>query len=184
MSLQYNLKKIIIFLLLVVLAGLFVTYLKRGGNVQPRLSKVQTQPFRLIALSYKGIIAKREQEIVFRKKIKQTHDHINSGKLKGILALIYEGNPDQTKDSIQAYVGVMTNDTLQTLPEGYKVYTFPTYRVVRAELKAHVSVAPNPEKINLMLKDFARKSGLQLNNTYIEKYISEEHIISEIVVRL
>jgi hypothetical protein len=177
-------KKIITVLVITCLLGLLVLYIKRGGLVMPQISKVQTLPFYMIATSYKGMIAKKEQGAILRDKIRQTHEYIDSGKLQGTLTLVYEGNPDQAKDSIQAYIGVIVADSVaMAMPKGYEIRHFEAMRVVRAEIKAHVSVAPNPAKINEMLRDFARKSGLTLQDRHIEKYISEEHIISEIMVK-
>jgi hypothetical protein len=176
-------KKVIPILLLLLLIVVTTAYFRRGGMAAPQLSKVQTQPFYMLATHYKGVMAQPKAAKALQSKIRQTHDLLNTGKIKGTLALVYESNPDQTKDSVLAYIGVIVPDSLQiNLPQGYAVHNFPQMRVVRAEIKAHVSLAPNPNKTNQMLRDFARKSGLKIGNRHIEKYISEEHIIAEIAV--
>jgi hypothetical protein len=173
-------KKIILLLIVTFIIGLLLTYFNRGGLVKPTLTKVQTQPFFMASTTYKGFGKDKN----LRNIIRQTHEYLEKGVLKGSLAIIYYGNPDTYKDSIDIVVGVMIQDTAQMkLPENYQIRQVPAMRVVRAELKAHVSVAPNPAKINEMLIDFARKSGLQPDHIHIEKYFSEEHIISEIGVK-
>jgi hypothetical protein len=173
-------RKITLVIIFIFMAGLILTYFTRGGMVKPVITKVETQPFTMIATTYKG----KGKDKALREIIRQTHEYMEKGQLKGALAIVYQGNPDSRKDSINILVGVMTEDTTKLqLPEKYYVTNIPTMRTVRAELKAHVSVAPNPEKVNEMLVDFARKSGLTLDSIYIEKYFSAEHIVSEIKVK-
>jgi hypothetical protein len=176
-------KKIISITVLLILTVMLWTYFNRGGLVKPLLSKVKTQPFTVIGISYTGF----GKDKAIRNIIRQTHEYLNEGKLKGSLSIIYDGNPDALKNSIKVFIGVIVEDTSNInkviLPPNYEVKNYPSMKTVRAEIKAHVSVAPNPAEINRTLVDFARKSGLVIDSVYIERYISEEHIISEITVK-
>lgn len=173
-------RKIILVIIFIFIAGLILTYFTRGGMIKPVITKVETQPFTMIATTYRGM----GKDKALRNIIRQTHEYLEKGQLKGYLTIVYQGNPDTRRDSINILIGVITADTNNVqLPVNYRFKHIPTMRTVRAELKAHVSVAPNPEKVNEMLVGFARKSGLELDTIYIEKYFSEEHIISEIKVK-
>ncbi len=176
-------KKIISIIVLTILAAMLWTYFNRGGLVKPLLSKVKTQPFTVLGVSYKGF----GKDKAIREIIRTTHEYMNEGKLKGSLSIIYEGNPDSPKDTVNVFIGVIVDDTLgikkANLPEKYELKNYASMKTVRAEIKAHVSVAPNPAQINATLLDFSRKNGLVTDNMYIERYISEEHIISEIKVK-
>lgn len=172
-------KKIAYILVIGILAILLLMYFNRGGLVKPQISKVQTAPFSMVGKKYIGF----GRDKALRELIRQTHEDMTNKVIQGTLTIVYRGNPDAEKDSVSVFVGVMVEDTLQVkLAKDYQIKYFPSMKTVRAEIKAHVSVAPNPEKINRMLVDFARKSGLTTDNVYIEKYVSEEHIISEIKV--
>jgi hypothetical protein len=178
-------KKTLIYILVItIFAILLFTYFNRGGLVKPQLSKVQTQPFTMLGKSYKGF----GKDKAIRELIRQTHEYMNNGTLKGSLSIIYRGNPDAKNnsktDSIEVFVGVIIDDTINIkAPKYYEIKNYPAMKTVRAEIKAHVTVAPNPESINKTLLEFARKSGLEIDNVYIERYLSEEHIISEIKVK-
>jgi predicted transcriptional regulator YdeE len=172
-------KKIVLAAILLVFLGLIVVYFQRGGGVKPNFYKVQTAAFYIAGTSYEGKSTDKNLQTVIR----QAHQYLENKQLKGILSIIYEGNPDTNKP-IKATVGIIVEDTagLQ-LPKDYKLRLFPAMRAVRAETKAHVSVTPNADKINEELRDFARKNGLQIDTLYIERYYNEEHTAADIKVK-
>jgi hypothetical protein len=172
-------KKIVLAAIFLVFLGLIMLYFQRGGGVQPQLYKVQTMAFYIAGTKYEGKSTDKKLQNILR----QAHEYRDSQQLKGTLAVVYEGNPDANK-VIKATIGIIVEDTAGLrLPEGYQLRLFPAMRTVRAETKAHVSVTPNADKINEAIRDFARKSGLNLDTLYIERYYNEEHTTADIKVK-
>ena len=169
-------------ILLAVIPLLFVVilvvYYRLGGFEEPTITRTTAENYLLAGTGYRGTATDKALDEVFRK----TDQLVKAGKLKGTFTICYYGNPDTKTDTVSVFTGVITADTSAALPKGYEWRRLPAREVVRATVTSHVSVAPNPVKVNDAMKKFASEQGIRLDTFYMEKYINERNIVTEIPI--
>ena len=83
---------------------------------------------------------------------------------------------------VKAFVGLIWNDSI-AVPESFDIKEIAMKGLVRAELKGHAFVVPNPNKVINKIRKFAESKDLTLNNIVIDRYPEESIIYTEIPVK-
>lgn len=129
-------------------------------------------------IEYYGLTTDDSLNILLGEAFQQ----VKQGALAGDFSICYLGNPDQEEDSVTVRIGATQAVEVDAIPDGMKTWTLPSRRVVRAIINAYSIVAPNPNKVNEQLQEFASAEGLALDSIYLERYLSEQKILNEIYV--
>ena len=121
---------IFLIILFLTAAGVAV-YGYLGGFRKPEIAVVNTsKPIFLLGHYYKGSVRNEAFGPLFR----QAQQLRANGAVRGELANIYYNDPSKTRDTVEAFIGLIVADTTsQKVPTGYRYRTFAAgQRVIQA----------------------------------------------------
>jgi len=156
-------------ILLLTAAGVAV-YGYLGGFRKPEVTVTTTpQPIFLLGHYYKGSVRGEEFGPLFR----QAQQFRASGAVRGELANIYYNDPTTTRDTVEAFIGLIVADTMtRKLPSGYRYRTFAAgQRVIQARTTASYLLAPN--MLYPAVEATAKQQKLKLRQVYLEQFAEE-----------
>lgn len=117
----------------------------------------------------------------FGKKMKETRKAIDSGKLKGMLTVVFFENDTIGPDSIHYFLGASKDEVKNVvmLPAGYQYNEFKTDKVFKAFITQHWLVRPSPEKIKELMEIKAIEEGEVLQPLSFELYYKDKSLSVE-----
>jgi hypothetical protein len=169
-------RKIVLIIVSFLLIVGMITYIALGGLTKPAISTIQVSGYTMAGIAFKGMASNEELLQLFN----QTRTFHQEKKLPGTLAALYYDTQASEKGEVDAFVGVLVNDTTASLPEKYTYKHIEARQAVQAKITTHYLVAPSPEKIRASLLNYAQEKGLPLQELVIEQYLEESHILIEI----
>ncbi|MFT5915891.1 MAG: hypothetical protein ACJAWV_001950 [Flammeovirgaceae bacterium] len=154
---------------------ILIWYSSLGGFTDPKIERVDKRAVQLVGKSYKGLSTSKEIGVL----MDDIRKHIKEKSLEGDLIVVYFGNPDQ-EEPIEVFVGA--EGSTSTIPpiNGFYNKTIEAGKVARATINSYSVVAPNPNKVNEMLKKSLEGSNLKPSGIYMERYISKKEIWTEV----
>ena len=167
---------IIIGILLVVGTGVYAWL---GGFEKPVVYKTPLPACLLAGKFYQGKASDDALGRVFYD-IKILHD---KQELPGILAAVYYKTDTKVRDTARVFLGVLLKDSLATLPAGCEYHLFPKTPGIRARVVCSPYVMPRPETVQIRIKEFAEKEGLQMQQYAMEKYLNERTFEMDVPVK-
>ncbi|QNF33491.1 GyrI-like domain-containing protein [Adhaeribacter swui] len=163
-----NKKFLLAILLLLVIGFGFYGYL--GGFNPVQVIRTTSKPVYVAGKYFHGNMQDKALGTYFQEAAKLLEDK----KVPGYLGNIYYNNPEETNDSIQAFIGIVVPDSTVQLPAGYELRQWPGSRpVVQASVKAHFFLAPN--KLYAGLFDYAKKNKLNIKKQYLEEFPKDRY---------
>jgi len=157
---------------------LLVLYTYIGGFTAPEVAVITSQPIHMAGQPFEGSM--KDEALV--KAFKRAAEVLERKELKGMPGNIYYNNPEQSSDSLRAFVGVILPDTTAALPGGYEWRTVPGGRkVVHVEVNANVAIAPR--KLYSALFDYADQQNLKLEEFYVEWFPASDRGVVEVPVK-
>lgn len=117
----------------------------------------------------------------FGKKMKETRKAIDSGRLKGMLTVVFFENDTIGSDSIHYFLGASKDEVKNVvmLPAGYDYKEFETNKILKVFMTQHPLVRPNPEEINELMEIKAIEEGVVLQPVWFELYYQDESLSVE-----
>lgn len=166
---------LIVLAVLAIIVLTFYTYI--GGFSSPVFTVTTSEPLYVAGQAFNGAIKDEQMGKAFRRAA----EVLDKKEIEGVLGSIYYNNPDESGDSINAFIGVVITDTTLTLPSGYELRTVPGGRkVVRGEVNSHYTVAPG--KLYSGVFDYAKKHKIKLQNFFVEWFPESHKGILEVPV--
>ena len=172
-------RKLILIVASFLLISGIIAYIALGGLRKPEISTVDVSGYTMAGIAFKGRASNEDLLQIFE----QTRTYHQENKLPGTLAAVYYDTKASDKGEIDAFVGVIVQDTLATLPNKYSYRKLPAAKAVHATITSHYLVAPSPEKVRAGLLNYAQEKGLPLQELVIEQYLKDSHIVIEIPVK-
>ncbi len=161
------------------LVFLVLIYIFLGGAEKIEIIKTTSEEYLLIGKKYAGKRSKKD----FKKLMDEIANLVKTNQLKGTFAVYHFINPDSEQDTLNSMVGVIVNTSPQISMQDFVIEQIPTSEIIRATIKSHWLVAPNPAEVNRQIKDFAEKNHLSLSDKILEKYYEDKEIITEVAIR-
>ncbi len=161
------------------LVFLALIYIFLGGAEKIEITKTTSEEYLLIGKKYAGKRSKKD----FKKLMDEIANLVKTNQLKGTFAVYHFINPDSEQDTLNSMVGVIVNTSPQISMQDFVIEQIPTSEIIRATIKSHWLVAPNPTEVNRQIKDFAEKNHLSLSDKILEKYYEDKEIITEVAIR-
>lgn len=162
-----------------VLLILLIIYYYLGGFNETSFDLVQTDNYVIAGYEYQGPYEQDDlQELFF-----QVQDFVETGALVGTITVVNYQLDFEAQDSVRQLIGVQIKELPLTLPEGIEIDTISASEAVRATIKAHPLVMPNPEDTQQQIQDFAQARSLELSNLVLEQYVGEEEIWVDVPLR-
>jgi DNA gyrase inhibitor GyrI len=171
-------RKVIFASLTVMTVGLFVYYYLGGFN-EVDIELVETEEYIIAGYSYHGPY----DQDVLQDLFFQVKEYVEADVLKGIITVLNYDSAVTEADSIHQLIGVRLQAEPLNKPQEVVLETIPAGRAVRATIRAHPLVMPNPESILEQVRSFAVKNNLELKALSIEQYVESEEIWVDIPIR-
>ncbi|WP_018476460.1 hypothetical protein [Pontibacter roseus] len=166
---------LVMFVLSIIVAALYA-YL--GGFSSATVSEVNSQQLYVAGRAFNGSVKDEQLNSVFRRAA----EVLDKKELEGVLGNIYYNNPDESSDSINAFIGVIIPDTAAQLPADYELRSVPgNRRALRSEVDAHYMLAPN--KLYEAVFDYAEEQKLALETFYVEWFPEERKGVVEVPIK-
>jgi len=172
-----NRKKISIALFL-FLAVVSMVYIRLGGFNEVEFTVIDEVDYQMIGIPFEGRYKSNQVQNIFY----QTRELLEQGKVMGTMAIIYEQDPADHDGEMKSFTGIILEQPIQELPDGFQRKNFKANKVVQAKITAHPLVMPNPTKVKERMHNFAEEKGLILEDISLEKMLSERELIVEIPV--
>jgi len=114
----------------------------------------------------------------FHAKMQETISQIDSGRLKGMLTVIFFEDESIGKDSVHYFLGASVDEikNVVRLPAGYEYREFETSKVFKVFITQHFLVRPSPEKINELMEIRAIEEGVVLQPVSFEVYYKDQSL--------
>ncbi|QCR24074.1 GyrI-like domain-containing protein [Pontibacter sp. SGAir0037] len=171
-------KRIVMIVIAVLAITIISFYAYLGGFSSPAYTVTTSEPVYVAGKAYKGTIKDEQMGNVFRRAA----EVLDKQELDGVLGSIYYNNPDETSDSINAFIGVVVADTTIQLPADYELRMVPGGRqVLRGEINAHYMVAPG--KLYDGIFEHAKEKNIQLQNFFLEWFPESHKAILEVPIK-
>jgi DNA gyrase inhibitor GyrI len=157
---------------------MLVLYTYIGGFAAPEVTVTASEPMHVAGQPYEGSV----EDEALGKAFQRAAETLDKNELEGMLGNIYYNDPDKSGDSLRAFIGVIVPDANVALPAGYELRTVQGGRkVVRAEVNAHVTMAP--KKLYAAVFDYAKEENLKLEDFYVEWFPEEGKGVVEVPVK-
>jgi hypothetical protein len=164
-------KKFLLIFLIVLGFGLSV-YAYLGGFNSPEIRVTTTKTQYIAGMYYAGPAEGEQLGQLFR----QAAEALEKKELSGELANIYYNSPEKQTDSLEAFIGIIIQDTTAPLPTGYRLQKLAAGRkVVEASVNAHYMLSP--KKLYPALFDYLKKEKIKTKQTYLEIFPTERTAI-------
>lgn len=162
-----------------ILLILLIVYYYLGGFNETDVELVQTDNYVIAGYEYHGPYDQDDlQELFF-----QVQDFVETGALVGTITVVNYQLDFELQDTVRQLIGVQIKELPLTLPEGIEIDTIRASKVVRATIKAHPLVMPNPEDTQQQIQDFALARSLELSSLVLEQYVGEAEIWVDVPLR-
>ncbi len=172
-------KKSIIAMLAVMLAGAIGVYFYLGGLNTVEVTVENVSDYNIVGVKFKG----NGDSDTLRNAFFDAREYVEQGRVAGVLTLIHYKDTTLTEEQVNVFVGIKLDQGTSDLPEGYQRLTIPARRTVRATIEAHNSVMPNSETVEERMLEKAEELRFELSEFTIEQYVSERIILIDMPVR-
>jgi predicted transcriptional regulator YdeE len=172
-------KKIIPLLIGILIFMAVLTYIFLGKLQKTSLSQINVPAYLLVGKAYQG----RAKDEKLGQIFQQTQQLYDSKTLQGNLVSVYYRTDGSVADSVNAFIGMVVQDSLPQLPEGFVYKKMPAGKGIRGTVKMGSVFALSPEQVQNEITDFARKQNMKLQPFVIEKYIGKETFEMEILLQ-
>lgn len=159
----------IIILCLIIIA--WSTYYAMGGFDPVEIYVMEGQERTVIGKEY--IEKYRYSE--FKQRIEEAKADVDSGRLKGMLTVIFFENDTIGPDSVHYFIGASREEIKDVLrlPAGYDYKEFRTDKIFKVFMTQHVLVRPTPDEIAELVQVKAIEEGSVLQPISFELYYSD-----------
>lgn len=165
---------VIIILLLALVTSIYYTL---GGFDPVEVFVMEDKERTVIGIEY---VEKYDFE-AFDFRMRETRSAIDSGRLEGMLTVVFYRDEKLGKDSVHYFLGAsvdQVNDVIR-LPAGYDYREFKTDKVFKVFLSQNRLVRPLPEEIEQLIKLKAVEEGRELQPYSFELYYKDESLSVE-----
>lgn len=112
----------------------------------------------------------------FDSLMRETKTAIDSGRLKGMLTVIFFENDEIGEDSVHYFIGASREGikSVLRLPAGYSYKEFRTSKIFKVFMTQHVLVRPTPEEVAELVQIKSIEEGVVLQPVSFELYYPDE----------
>ena len=113
---------------------------------------------------------------LLKKRYEQTKTAIDSGRLKGQVAIVYFNEATNSNDTTHYFIGAYMDEIKDVLrlPAGYSYREFKTDKIFKVFLTRHWMVSPSREEIAQMMEIKAIEEGVVLQPYSFDLYYADD----------
>ena len=148
-------------------------YYKLGGFNPVKVELINTDDYHLLGRHFEG----NYQSDTVRLYYNQMRDYVQKGTINGFPAIIYDQEPQGARRRAKSFIGVLLDEP--TSIEGLENREINASQAIRVSKEAHISVMPNPDKIERLITSFATENQLTIGPFNIEIFHTENRLVIE-----
>ncbi len=167
-----NLLVITIILVLILLA---FGYYRLGGLNSIQIEIVTVDSYHLVGRYFEGNYKSDTIRIYFE----EMKEYLKEGTLKGQPIIIYDQEPTGSPGKATSYIGVLLVGSPSSSLDNLEKREIPAKRSIRVSKDAHISVMPNPDRIDRMIQAYAQAKTLTVGELNIEIYYPNNRLVIE-----
>lgn len=172
-----GIRRLLGFLFLTLLLLLFFGYYQLGGLNPLQVEMVRVDNYYLIGRYFQG----NHQSDTIRLYFNEMNRYVEEGILSGHPAIIYDQEPEGTRGKSKSFIGILTKK-----PTSYgdlKQRQISATECIRVYKNSHISVMPNPAKIEKLIRSYAEEHGYELDEFNVEIYHPSSRLVIERPIR-
>jgi len=158
-----------------IITSLLILYDHLGGFNDPVLSYEPVKEYYFSGNYFHG----KTSDPLLEELFSEMRSVKNSENLSGPLVMVWYEVPESSKDSIRLFVGLEIIPD-EHFPDDLDSMHLEMRGVIRAVIKKHASVMPNPLVIIDQINKYAEEHQYKLQNLVIDKYLSDTLVYTEI----
>jgi len=161
----------IIALLILVAFGYY-----RLGGLNPVLVEIITVDNYYLVGRYFEATYKSD---TIRAYFEEMKGYLNDSTLTGQPIIIYDQEPSGSRGKATGFIGIKLKESPSYSLDDLEKREIPAKRSIRVSKDAHISVMPNPNKIDRLIKDYALTHALVVGDLNIEIYHPNNRLVIE-----
>ena len=161
----------VIFIILLLTAG----YYRLGGFNGLSLETITVNNYDLVGLYFEGSYKSDTVRAYFEKM----KGFIDDDRVEGQVVIIYDQEPQGKRGYTKGFIGIRLIEPPLISLHSLEKRFIPTKRSVRISKDAHISVMPNPDKIDRLIIEYADSNDLELSSMNIELYYPNNRLVVE-----
>ncbi len=170
---KISLGKVMAIVVLLLSIVFLVGYWKLGGFNPVRIELVAVDSYYLVGKYFQGSFKSDTIGYYFQ----EMNSHIENG-VQGEPVIVYDQEPSGSRGISESFIGIKLTDIPPALSD-LEVREISASGAIRVHKEAHISVMPNPDKIKLRIRDFAKAQGLTIDGPSIEIYKPDNRLVIE-----
>ena len=174
-------RKYVLIAIAVLIVGGGAYYVYSGGLNSIEYTVENVSDYHVVGRMFEGELDAEEiEEYFFEAK-----DLVFGGLIDGNLTMVHYNDSTLGKKETKLFIGVLLNQLGDSIgvPSDYELIIFKASKAVRASIYSDNSVRPGASTIEERLKEKAKVERLNLQNFTIEKYLSEEELVIDMLVK-
>ncbi|TDI69363.1 MAG: hypothetical protein E2O86_05600 [Bacteroidetes bacterium] len=114
-----------------------------------------------------------------RAYFEEMKEYLKDGVLTGHPVIIYDQEPSGSRGKATGFIGIKLVERPSSSLYKLEKREVPAKRSIRVSKDAHISVMPNPNKIDRLIKDYALTHALVVGDFNIEIYHPNNRLVIE-----
>lgn len=162
---------------LVIVFGTGIIYfLKRGAFKDPEIKVTEAPAYVVAGTLFKGRVTGKE----FGRLFDEADKLVAEKKIAGRTCGIFYNMPESASEEQEAFVGVLMDDTTQTLPEGYSKRYLPARKVLEGRVDNFIG----SPLIYPKLEEYAEEHNIKISTIpAIEIYLPTKEMYVQVPVK-
>lgn len=173
------LRKTLLYILLPLGLLALLGYYWLGGFNEITIVVVEEPPRPVLGKTYRG----QYGDLALRKVFVQAQQLLASDSVAGTLVVINRDTTSASEKLLNQFIGIALDESPAAAPPDYQLDTLAAGPYLRATIRAHPLVMPQPETINNRLAAYATEHRLRVTGLPIELYRASDTLWVEMAVR-
>jgi len=159
-------------LVIILLAG---GYYSLGGLNSLQIETVMVDSYHLVGRYYEGTYKSDTIRLYFE----EMKGYLKDGILSGQPVIIYDQESTESRGKARSFIGIMLVESPSSAFDDLEKRKIPAKRSIRVSKDAHISVMPNPDKIDRLIQAYVHDKGLIAGELNIEIYHENNRLVIE-----
>jgi hypothetical protein len=168
-------RKLLVITIILVLFLLAFAYYRLGGLKSVQIETVRVDGYHLVGRYFEG----NYKSDTIRVYFEEMKGYLKDGMLTGQPVIIYDQEPIGSRGKATSFIGIMLVESPSSSLDDLEKREIPAKRSIRVSKDAHISVMPNPDRIDRLIQAYAQANTLTVGESNIEIYHKNNRLVIE-----
>jgi hypothetical protein len=161
--------------IIVLLILLAFGYYRLGGLSPVLVETITVDNYHLVGRYFEATY----KSDTIRAYFEEMKGYLKDGVLTGQPVIIYDQEPSGSRGKATGFIGIKLVESPSWSLDNLEKREIPAKRSIRVSKDAHISVMPNPNKIDRLISDYALTHALSIGDLNIEIYHPNNRLVIE-----